>query len=136
MGRGGYRQGGGRPKGSKNKANLKIDEILATEGANLVHQAVRLAKLGNAAVLCKLLDKVLPTLTDNKNVNFGANFEDFILGTIDRAVDATVAERRDTEPVPVQSDDEIDDGAEPDYTDPHQRGGGEVSDNKADGNNE
>lgn len=78
-GRGGKREGAGRPKGAKNKENRILEQILEDEKANLVAVAIKMAKKGNTAVLCKLLDKVAPSLTDNKNLNLTDTIEDLVL---------------------------------------------------------
>ena len=55
----------GRPKGSKNKNNLDVREYLNYNKIPLIKKAVSLALAGNVVLLAKLLDKIMPTLTEN-----------------------------------------------------------------------
>ena len=64
--RGGYREGAGRPKGSKNKENKALAEILESEKTDLLEKAIKLAKKGNIPIMTKLLDKIVPTLNYNE----------------------------------------------------------------------
>ena len=59
----------GRGKGVKNYSTLRITEILAENKEKLVNKAIELAEAGEISVLNKLLDKILPTLSFNKNEN-------------------------------------------------------------------
>ena len=77
-GRGGYRPGGGRPKGSKNKENKALATILEDEKGNLLKEAIKLAYEGNTAIMTKLLDKIVPTLNSNANINTELNSDDYI----------------------------------------------------------
>jgi hypothetical protein len=53
---------GGKQKGSKNKSTILFAEILDKERANLLRVAIRLAKKGNATIMNKLIDKMIPNL--------------------------------------------------------------------------
>lgn len=71
--RGGYRPNAGRPKGSKNKENKALAELLEDEKLGLLQKAIKLAKSGNVPIMTKLLDKIVPTLTFNENDNTNKN---------------------------------------------------------------
>ena len=55
----------GRPKGSKNKNNLDVREYLNYQKLPLIKKAVMLALDGNVVLLAKLLDKIMPSLSEN-----------------------------------------------------------------------
>ncbi len=74
----------GRPKGSHNKTTLLLNDILANNKDKLLKTAIKMANEGNAQVLCKLLDKILPTITETTNINKGITFEDFVLNQLKR----------------------------------------------------
>ena len=63
---------GGRRKGSLNKPNAEIRDILLENKEKLITKAVELAEKGNAVILSKLLDKLIPTLNYNHNINSSA----------------------------------------------------------------
>jgi hypothetical protein len=73
----GHKSIGGRKKGSLNKSTVLFSSILDEEKENLVKVAIRLAKNGEVSVLNKLLDKVLPTLSHNKNENQNDDSKEF-----------------------------------------------------------
>ena len=52
----------GRRKGSKNKSTLIFENLLLENRAELLNQAIQMAKGGNERILLKLLDKIVPTL--------------------------------------------------------------------------
>ena len=59
---GGKRPNSGRKKGSTNKEIDNIRDLLEPYREELIKKAVKMAKEGNATVLNKLLDKLLPNL--------------------------------------------------------------------------
>lgn len=67
MPRGGARPGSGRPKGQKNTKTQEGLEWISLNKPELLDKAMEMVREGNHTVLAKLLDKVLPTLTENKN---------------------------------------------------------------------
>jgi len=66
--KGGKRKGAGRPKGKSDKTIKEIREILNNYSDELLEKAVEMALDGNATVMNKLLDKMLPSLNA---VDFG-----------------------------------------------------------------
>ena len=62
MNKGGRRINAGRKKGSTNKEIDNIRDLLEPYKEELIKKAVKMAKEGNATVLNKLLDKLLPNL--------------------------------------------------------------------------
>jgi hypothetical protein len=73
----------GRPAGSKNKATLALESLLAGEGEALTRKAIELALGGDATVLRACLDRVLP-LRRGRPVNFA-------LPALDTAADLSLA---------------------------------------------
>jgi len=70
----------GRRRGSLNKPNAEIRDILLYHKDELITIAVQMAREGNATVLCKLLDKILPSLNSNNNINESKmTLEDYII---------------------------------------------------------
>lgn len=68
----------GRPAGAKNKTNKETVDLLLKAKPELIRIAIKEAKSGNNAILAKLLDKITPTLTENKNEvehTFNINFK-------------------------------------------------------------
>lgn len=53
---------GGKKKGSKNKSTLLFQGILEEHKIELLEKAIQMAKNGNATIMNKLLDKLLPNL--------------------------------------------------------------------------
>lgn len=53
---------GGRVKGTKNKSTLLFQGLLEKDKIELLKVAIKLAKEGNATIMNKLLDKMLPNL--------------------------------------------------------------------------
>lgn len=62
MNKGGKRPNAGRKKGSTNKDIDNIRNILEPYREELIKLAVKMAREGNATVLNKLMDKLLPNL--------------------------------------------------------------------------
>lgn len=63
---GGYRANGGRKKGSGGAAYQEARDLLSSNSLPLIQKAIKLAldkKSPNTAIMSKLLDKLLPTLT-------------------------------------------------------------------------
>jgi hypothetical protein len=53
---------GGKKKGSKNKSTLLFQGLLEKDKVDLLKVAIKLAKEGNATIMNKLLDKMLPNI--------------------------------------------------------------------------
>ncbi|MER2269840.1 DUF5681 domain-containing protein [Methylobacterium oxalidis] len=60
---------GGRPKGSRNRATLALEQLLDGEGNAIVRKAVELAKDGDGAALRLCMDRLLPARKD-RTVSF------------------------------------------------------------------
>ena len=60
---------GGRQKGTKNHATVQIKDLLLNNKDKLIKKAVEMAEAGNSVILAKLLDKLIPTLNHNENVD-------------------------------------------------------------------
>jgi hypothetical protein len=56
----GNKFGRGRPRGSRNKKTILIEELLAENSQSLVRKALELAHQGDVSMLRFLLDRVLP----------------------------------------------------------------------------
>jgi hypothetical protein len=56
----GNKLGRGRPRGSRNKKTVLIEELLAENSHSLLSKALKLAQQGNVPMLRLLLDRVLP----------------------------------------------------------------------------
>lgn len=69
-GNGGYRPNAGRKKGSTNKDIDNIRELLRPHQQELIEKAVKMALSGNATIMTKLLDKLLPNLN---SIDFASN---------------------------------------------------------------
>lgn len=55
-----------------------IIELLAENSQNLIKKAFEQAEKGNTTILAKLLDKIIPTLTDNTNTNNNLSADDIL----------------------------------------------------------
>lgn len=64
----------GRPKGSLNK----LTQLLADNSEAILKSAIKDALNGDQQMKSKLLDKIIPTLSHNKNENSNKTFEDFL----------------------------------------------------------
>ena len=60
---GGKRNNSGRKKGSSNKDAKEYRNLLEQHKEKLIEEAVKMALDGNAIIMNKLLDKMLPSLT-------------------------------------------------------------------------
>jgi len=60
-----YRPGAGRKKGSVRPVSEEVHSLLQLNTVNILNKAIALAtcKEPNTAILAKLIDKILPTLT-------------------------------------------------------------------------
>jgi hypothetical protein len=60
----GNKFGRGRPRGSRNKRAVLVEELLAENSHSLLSQALKMAHEGNVPLLRLLLDRVLPRPKD------------------------------------------------------------------------
>lgn len=81
----------GRPRGRKNASTVLFQNILDEHKQNLIEKAIELAEGGELSVLNKLLDKIVPTLTHNKNDNTTdiKDFEEKLKKVLEKAKELT-----------------------------------------------
>lgn len=80
--RGGKREGAGRKRGSLNKQIDEIRGLLEDDKEKLIKKAVKMALDGNAVIMNKLLDKLLPNLN---SIDFGegeVNFPEIVINVV------------------------------------------------------
>ncbi len=79
--------------------NKEIRNVLIDHKWTLISKAVKMAVNGNVPVMCKLLDKLLPNLSDNKTTIEGQiTFEAFVREQVKQiAVNTQVAQADDAE---------------------------------------
>lgn len=74
----GYPKTGGRQKGKRNRVTEEVAEFLNLNKLEILQLAFDRAMAGSDTILCKLLDKIVPSLAHNKNENENKTFEDFL----------------------------------------------------------